>query len=467
MNNYSYISKLVSTMNKDDLLKLMEEKNIQVKFDNDYAIFNYRVLPREIVNSSECNEEEIEIFKLTKEDINNPSILKKIENVYGKNAKISISEEDERVTIKIPTDYTDKVVQEARGIVIDMTNGEVVCWPFRKFGNWQESYVDKIDWDSARILEKVDGSITKLWFDKKQNDWVWSTNGTIFAENAPVSTSLSKSFLTLIQNTINYKDIPFTDLDKNNTYIFELTSKDNKVVINYDLSELYYLGTRSNVDGKEINESDGLFKNFRKPKTYLVKDTSLESVVNLSKTLNQDGNCTNEGFVVVDKNFNRVKVKTEEYLYLHKMASISEKNIIKSLTEGLDAKELCNMVPNKSHIIMYYAYKFEEVLYMADEIASYTRSLYEEYSYDRRAVYNEVKGLPLFNVGMQGLTNDLQGREIFKNNYNFFKTVMNMIPPYEEPDILETKKIVLVKDSLLEDASSFDNIANEEPNKER
>lgn len=428
MNNYSYISRLVSTMGKDDLLKLMEEKNIQVKFDNDYAIFNYRMLPREI------------------------------ENVDGKNDKISVSEEDEKVTTKIPTDYTDKVVQEARGIVIDMINGEVVCWPFRKFGNWQESYADKIDWDSARILEKVDGSITKLWFDKKQNDWVWSTNGTIFAENAPVSMSLNKNFLTLIQNTINYKDIPFDDLDKDNTYIFELTGKDNKVVIDYGLSELYYLGTRSNVDGKEINEIDGLFKNFRKPKTYLVKDTSLESVVNLSKTLNQGGNCTSEGFVVVDKNFNRVKVKTEEYLYLHRMAAISEKNIIKSLSEGLDAKELCNMIPNKSHIIMYYAYKFEEVFYMVDEIVDYARRLYEEYSYDRKAVYNSLKGLPLFDVGMKGLNNDEKGRDIFKRNVSFFKTIRNMIPPYEEPDILETKKIVLVKESLIEDASSFDNL---------
>lgn len=448
MNNYSYISKLVSTMDKDNLVKLMEEKNIQVRFDKDYAIFNYRMLPREVVNP----------FNFNKNDIEDASNLMKITKEFGKNAKISISEIDDTITVKIPTDYTDPIVQEARGIVVDMTNGDVVCWPFRKFGNWQESYSDKIDWGSARILEKVDGSITKLWFDKKQNDWVWSTNGTIFAENAPVSTSLSKSFLTLIQNTINYKDIPFDDLNKNNTYIFELTSKDNKVVINYDLSELYYLGTRSNINGKEFDESDELFKNFRKPKSYFIKNTSLESVVNLSKTLNQDGNCTNEGFVVVDKNFNRVKVKTEEYLYLHKMASISEKNIIKSLTEGMDAKELCSMIPNKSHIIMYYAYKFEEMLYMADEIASYTRSLYEEYSYDRRAVYNEVKGLPLYNVGMQGLTNDLQGREIFKNNYNFFKTVMNMIPPYEEPDILETKKVVLIKDSLLEEANSFNNI---------
>lgn len=455
MNNYSYISKVISSLKeqyeehfKDELIKFMEEKNVQVKFDGDYAIFNYKVLPREIESP----------FSFTKDEVEDPKVLKEVKETFGKDVKIVVSEEDGRITIRIPTDYTDPIVQEARGIILDITNEDVVCWPFRKFGNWQESYADKIDWESARIVEKVDGSITKLWFDKKKNDWVWSTNGTIFAEDAPVSTSESKTFLTLIKNTLNCKDIPYNELDKNNTYIFELTGKDNKVVINYDLSELYYLGTRSNIDGKEVDESESLFKNFRKPKTYLVKDTSLKSVIELSKTLNKDGNCTNEGFVVVDKNFNRVKVKTEEYLYLHKMASISEKNIIKSLTEGINVKDLCDMVPNKSHIIMYYAYKYEEALFMADEITSYARKLYEEYSYDRKAVYESLKGLPLFDVGMKGLNNDEKGRDIFKRNVSFFKTIRNMIPPYEEPDILETKKIVLVKESLIEDASSFDNL---------
>jgi methyl-galactoside transport system ATP-binding protein len=60
--------------------------------------------------------------------------------------------------------------------------------------------------------------------------------------------------------------------------------------------------------------------------------------------------------------------------------------------------------------------------------------------------------------GMRSLNNNDKGRDIFKRNITFFKTVRNMIPPYEEPDILETKKIVLVKESLIEDANSFNNL---------
>ena len=49
----------------------------------------------------------------------------------------------------ISADFSDPVVQESRGIIIDTDSLEVVCWPFRKFGNYGESYADSIDWSTA------------------------------------------------------------------------------------------------------------------------------------------------------------------------------------------------------------------------------------------------------------------------------------------------------------------------------
>lgn len=66
----------------------------------------------------------------------------------------------------IGCDFSNPIVQEARGIIIDLENLDVVCWPFRKFGNYNESYADKIDWSTARVQEKIDGSIIKLWWDR-------------------------------------------------------------------------------------------------------------------------------------------------------------------------------------------------------------------------------------------------------------------------------------------------------------
>ena len=85
-------------------------------------------------------------------------------------------------------DFADPIVQESRGIIINTETLTVACWPFRKFGNHNESYADKIDWSSARVLEKVDGSIIKLWFDTLDGIWQFSTNGTIRAERAAIDT---------------------------------------------------------------------------------------------------------------------------------------------------------------------------------------------------------------------------------------------------------------------------------------
>lgn len=66
----------------------------------------------------------------------------------------------DRVCFKygIEADFSDPLVCEARGIIIDVVNQTVVCRPFDKFFNVQEQYAADIDWDTARVLEKIDGS---------------------------------------------------------------------------------------------------------------------------------------------------------------------------------------------------------------------------------------------------------------------------------------------------------------------
>ena len=79
----------------------------------------------------------------------------------------------------IKADFRDPVVQESRGIIINTDTATVVCWPFNKFGNYSENYAAEIDWNTARVLEKVDGSIVKLWFNELTGEWQWSTNACI------------------------------------------------------------------------------------------------------------------------------------------------------------------------------------------------------------------------------------------------------------------------------------------------
>ncbi len=203
---------------------------------------------------------------------------------------IRIKKEDSLAifSYNIECDFRDPIVQEARGIIIDHEKMEVVCWPFRKFGNYTESYADPIDWNNAVVLEKVDGSIIKLWYNKITEAWQFSTNGVINAENATTDAFSNIAYGALIRQAVNYKDIPFDKLDKDSTYIFELVSPQTRVVVKYDEIALYHLGTRSNITGEERNEDIGI----KKPKSY--KISSLEDCIKAAVELNKGGESDDE-----------------------------------------------------------------------------------------------------------------------------------------------------------------------------
>ena len=60
------------------------------------------------------------------------------ELLESKNIKIKYAPNDYRAIFNygIECDFSDPIVQEARGIIINIDTLEVVCWPFRKFGNY-------------------------------------------------------------------------------------------------------------------------------------------------------------------------------------------------------------------------------------------------------------------------------------------------------------------------------------------
>ena len=234
---------------------------------------------------------------------------------------------------RISADFFDPVVQEARGIILDMENLDVVCYPFRKFGNYGEPYIDDIDWNTARVLEKVDGSIMKAyWYDGK---WCLATNSTINADNTPVNNT-DKTFGGLFREAAENQGLDFDVLDKNKTYIFELTSPYNKVVVDYgETPKIWHLGTRDNITGQESEENIGIVK----PKEYLL--SNLDSCIEAVKMMNQSGDfIEDEGFVVVDGNYHRIKIKSPEYIIIHSVipnGNVSDKYLLKHMrNEDID-----------------------------------------------------------------------------------------------------------------------------------
>lgn len=209
----------------------------------------------------------------------------------------------------IGSDFSIPLVLECRGIIIREETKDIVCFPFTKFFNVQEQYAAKVDWDSAVVQEKIDGSIIKLWYDFKNDGWIVSTNGTIYAEDAELMTPNTdiKNFLDLFTYAENLNNINPLLMDTNKTYIFELVSPYNKIVVPYTEIKLYHIGTRNNETLEECDDWIGV----QQPHRYSF--TSLEECLESCEKMPFD----EEGYVVVDKNFNRVKIKSPAYVAAH------------------------------------------------------------------------------------------------------------------------------------------------------
>lgn len=293
---------------------------------------------------------------------------------------------------QLGSNFNDPLVREARGIIYRKDTLECVCHPFNKFGNYGESYCPAIDWNSAEVQQKIDGSLMKVWFD--DNKWHVSTNGTIDAFKANLNDlSINKTYGDIFLNALATANLTFKDfiahLTENFVYLFELVSPITKVVIPYNSTELYYLGCRDRSTDKEIRPSEynpflGLFKT---PIIYSLR--TLSDVEEAAKALPWD----EEGYVVCDKDYNRVKIKSPEYIKAHHSGlngNITKERLLDLILEN-EQTELLIYYPE-------YSRKIDDLKNKMNNFKHYINILVDtinpdSYS-DRKAFAEKVKEYP-------------------------------------------------------------------------
>ena len=209
------------------------------------------------------------------------------------------------------SDFSNPVVQECRGIILRERDFVPVCVPFFKFFNANEPNAHAIDWSTARVQEKIDGSIIKVWYDA--GAWRVSTNGTIDAAKATLENSMCayKNFGELFEVARAGVALDFAALDPDCTYMFELVSPFNKTIIYYADIAIFHIGTRNNRTFVEVSAEIGVAK----PKTFALN--SLEDCTRAAAKLPFN----EEGYVVVDANARRVKIKSPEYVRVHRLGN--------------------------------------------------------------------------------------------------------------------------------------------------
>ena len=228
------------------------------------------------------------------------------------------------------SDFKEPMVREARGFIIKKEGHKykLVCMPFTKFfcvgdpnaKNDLRKLYHRKEW---YIEEKIDGSLIKLWYDDDR--WHISTSGTIHAKNAPVQfemkdiTNYEELFLYASKGKIDWDR-----LDKHYTYLFELVGLENKVIVPYEVEDVYYLGRRDNYTLLEIPYFDddcaGVEK-CKRPKCRIVKVNKNPKKV--MKELQKEVNSFTkehehfEGYVISDRSLKtRVKMKSTQYMEL-------------------------------------------------------------------------------------------------------------------------------------------------------
>lgn len=241
----------------------------------------------------------------------------------------------------------DPIVEECRGLVIQKPDGSefksdfsdfgefvVCCRPMKRFYNYGTEAAAVLDYTKVFYMEKLDGSCTKVWWDSINGEWAIGTRGTAKA-NTKIGGMHKESeftFTTLFKSIV--KDFAeFTkELDKEYTYLFELCSLWNQVVVIHPepfISLLAVINTRT---GQELNiwelpES----KFYSKVKRYEI--STFEEVFSYFDKADPS---KFEGFVVMDGEFNRIKVKHPGYNSLNalRVSLSSTRNIINLILLG-------------------------------------------------------------------------------------------------------------------------------------
>jgi RNA ligase len=191
----------------------------------------------------------------------------------------------------------DEITLQCRGLVTDEL-GNIVARPFKKFFNMEEGkHTPTSEFD---VYEKMDGSlIIVFWYD---GDWVVASRGSFTSEQSVAADELFRKF-----NNIDM-------LDTDATYMFELIVKWNRIVVDYgDREELVLLGVNSptyecNYDALSA-VAEALGCDVAKKYDGISDYSTLKGMISDNS----------EGFVIRFSNGDRMKIKGEEYLRLHKI----------------------------------------------------------------------------------------------------------------------------------------------------
>jgi hypothetical protein len=247
-----------------------------------------------------------------------------------------------------------KLVQQCRGIILDEAdNWRVVSYPYDKFFNYGEGHAAEIDWENARVYEKLDGSLMTLYF--YAGGWHVATSGTPDASGNVLNTEQTFGDLWWkVWGNLGY----ILPEDNNVCYMFELMTPYNRVVVRHEQNRITLHGARRLSDFRELNPViEAHNHKWEVAKTYPL--SSWDEIVKASKELDP---MDSEGYVVADTNYNRVKVKSPQYVAIaHIRDNFSTRRVLEVIRTN-EKDEFLSYYPEYKGIYWDIRCKYERLL---------------------------------------------------------------------------------------------------------
>ena len=226
------------------------------------------------------------------------------------------------------------VERVCRGLIIHWPTATVRAWGFSKFfnlGQRPETAITALPDGPLEVTQKLDGSLGIGYWDG--NKWAVATRGSFTSDQADWATKVLRERLDL------------TTIVPGATLLFEIISPANRIVLDYgERAELVLIGARdTSLDDLPYAQVATIAQQIHCNVVPTVETPSLADLIHMAEEIHGE-----EGWVVRFAQGLRVKLKTTEYIRLHRLVThFSARTIWEHLAAGLAIEPLLEGVPDE------------------------------------------------------------------------------------------------------------------------
>lgn len=296
----------------------------------------------------------------------------------------------------VKSPHGNSIVEECNGLILNK-DAEVVSMSFPRIYTMSEKCAPEMEWNRARAELQADGVLVVVFNYK--NKWHIQTKTDVHAVEPMVSYNISirVGAMTVLDTMFEDKRGPFYPFEKcdmpNFCYVFEFVSPYNKYITPYHDANLILLAV---FDKKNLVEMSDRWINqfqrnycdgwmFARPRAYGVEDAKYIGGLIEHMDIKQ------KGFIVIDNEGNRVKIRNPVYRALEKILNskgeVSPEAYAKIALSGY-ARHVRGAYPEYNYMLNMFT----------SSIASITASAthaWEEY-YGKHAHRNDYCGKEFF-----------------------------------------------------------------------